>query len=428
MMTFRSACRPTSMGRMAAQVLSLSAVLLASTPSHAIPVPVPIQDQIYFESIEFTSGSVIVGQLTCYTELCSAEALRFTDGSGVILNGQDVDVSATLGADYFGWLPDTPPAPGTYRVDLITGTLAGIVQIEIVEASAALPTISFLLNNYSSVTGERIDCTEIASTATPQGFYEQALYQVAVVAAVLGENASQYIFDLRLAGDEVNRFMGRSLARGAEGEPSEVCVEVFARPVIGGDDISLAAECLSTDGLTFGVVEETNSGMPSALRLCTVPPDGYFEEWCAAFADQFAAESCAGTHPEACIAARTQCPEGDHPTDEEIDEVLNGSGGAGTGGDLNDGTGSTASGATGSMGENSGGGSIEEDPNSLPGDSSGSDEGSSSDTGGCSVAPRGGSSAGAWWFVLGMGLLVAGSRRSFKRFGHPGSRTNVPDA
>jgi MYXO-CTERM domain-containing protein len=328
----------------------------------------------------------------------------------VPVSGQLVDVSAVLGVQYFGWLPDTPPAPGTYQVDLSTGTFLGIVQFAIVEASSALPTTTVMLNNFSTVTGERVECLEIAVTAVEQGFYEQALYQVSAVASVQGENTNQYVYDLRLLGDEENRFMGRTLSRTAEGEPTEVCFEIFARPLLGGDDISLAAECLSTEGLTFGVLEEISGWMSSALKLCTVPPDGYFDEWCAGFAEQFATQSCAGTHPEACFAARQDCPEGDHPTDEEVEEALNGTGGAGTGGTGVGATGATGSGASDSGGGNSGGGLSEDDP-SAPGSSSRSTGGSSSDTGGCSVArvmPR---SQGRFWALLGIGLLVALRRR-----------------
>lgn len=419
-MTFRAACRATSVWRTWAGALPFAGVFFTSSSGLAIPVPVPIQDRIFFESTVFTSGSVVVGRLDCSTELCSPEALRFVDGSDVTLNGELVDVSATLGSAYFGWLSDVPLVPGTYRVDLKTETLAGIAQFQIVEASTALPTATVLLNNYATVTGERVDCVELASTAVEQGFYEQALYQVAAVGSVHGENANQYIYDMRLMGDETNRFTGRSLSRVAEGEPTEVCFAIFARPVVAGEDVSLAAECLSTEGLSLGVVEEINSGMTSALKLCTVPPEGYFQHWCAAFAEQFAARSCVGTHPEACFAARQDCPDGDHPPDEEVEPVLNGTGGTETGGDQN-----TATVATSSGGQDLGGGSgpgLSEGDSSAPGSSagsevgasSGSEVGTSSDTGGCSVSPIIPRSYGRDWVIggWGVGMLTAFRRRT----------------
>lgn len=409
--------------RVGAGALSFLTAFCVTSTSHAIPAPMPIEDRIYLESTQFVSGGVIVGRLECYTELCSDEALVFLDAVQPDISGQFVDVSGTLGAGYFAFLPDVPLAPGTYWIDLRSGTLAGFVEFEITEASTALPSVSVVSFNPSTPDGARVDCLALASTALEQGFYESARYQASVSATVTGATANQYIFDLRLAGDEANRFMGRTLVRTAEGEPSEVCFEVFGRPIVGGDDVSLTEDCLSTDGLTLGVVEEISVGMESALRLCTVPPDGYFDEWCAAFAEQFVAQSCVGTHPEACFAARQDCPEGDHPTDEEVEDALNGTGGAlmGTGGAGTGGDGVSGTGAENGTGAANGTGSAAGDGDAVPMNGEGSASGSSSDSdenasdvGGCSASTTRGGPFGASWVLL-LGILLAFSRRCTTR-------------
>ncbi len=389
-----------------------------STSARAIaPPPMEFPNYVYFETTVFASGSVIVGRLVCNDQLCAPEQLVFTDELGSPLNGQLVDVSTTLGGDYFGWLADSPAAPGVYSVSLSSGDLSGSPFVEIVEASEELPMVAVELATRSTIQGEPVNCQVLAATALETGFYEQALYEVYAAGTVSGTNVSQYIYDLRLSGDEANRFSGTwSLAAFLEGEPDEVCFEVFARPITGGDDISLTAGCLSTEAFTLGVVDELSANTEHALKTCAVPPDGYFEEWCAAFAEQFAAESCEGTHQDACFAARQDCLDGDHPTDEEIQEEIDatgGTGGLGTGGLNGGGEEGGGTGAADGSGAVDGTGARGPDNDGQSAGSEG-DGASASEHGSCTVGVPRGSRGGAWWMLLGLAACALGRRGASK--------------
>lgn len=317
------------------------AFLAACALSHnahamAAPPPPPM-NQVVLSPTNYAPGNVILGRLECPLG-CTLEDLSFTDSSGTVLKGQFVDVSATLGTDLFAWLPDTDLELGWYSVNLAgssdgTGFTIG--------ADSPLALFDVAVSELRNTTGEGFTCVEKEGTLADIHFYESVLVQARINAQVAGASVSQYIYDLIVNDEPTEPFSDPRINRVVEGTPSEICYELFARPIIGGDDFLLASDCLPTDASALGVQPETSSNQDYVLARCIVPPVGYDAEWCAVFSAAFEERSCSTfVYKESCFAARRACPQGDDPppgTEEE--EQMMGVGGSGSGGVTGDGDG-----------------------------------------------------------------------------------------
>src|SRR5690606_7663531 len=65
--------------------------------------------------------------------------------------------------------------------------------------------------------------------------------------------------------------------------------------------------------LVLGVRDEPFGLVENVLRVCTVPPQGYLEDWCDLHTEAFVRHNCDGFIYEACMEARYECEAGDLP-------------------------------------------------------------------------------------------------------------------
>ena len=350
---------------------------------------------VYLNRYTYYVGEVITGQLLDCPD-CSATGPIFLDSMGGEITGTLIYSDTSYGA--FTFIPDAPLPVGTYSVALDYASTG----FEVIDGEPTPPTYEAHLTESPHPVGDSIECQSTvpgyAATA-----YTQTRIDAALTVSIRGTSVDQYRYESSV--DDAPRLSTSAaspLATFRQGD-GEFCLEVFAIPYAGTPEFSLGTVCRDPDAeLTLGVQDIPYGSLDSVLAVCELPPDGYMDEWCAYHAEAFTRHSCAGFVVDACVQARYECPEGDLPEwyeengiDPDDPNAPNGTGGSGTGGA---GTGAAGSGASNSGG-NDGTGALAGDP---------IDDGTSSETGGCSC-------------TTGISQSFGASNRAFLLFGLGGA-------
>jgi hypothetical protein len=269
----------------------------------------PPSDEVELAASEYPSGGLITGWLNCFSD-CMA-SLQFQDAEGNILTGTFITLPE--GSPFgFAWQADTALLPGTYQASLPGMYSTDVAPFIVVEASEELPSVASALSPYDQGGGEPVVCVEPVPGILSQ-FHETTETVPFLGLTVEGPNTSQYIYVVSLNEGEAMPFTQiTSHSSVLAADATEVCFEVFAVPVIGGDEVSIGSECLPTNSIGgLGEREEIYGTVESTLSTCVVPPAGYEEEWCTYFSPASVDHSCDGYYAEACEAARAECSDGD---------------------------------------------------------------------------------------------------------------------
>lgn len=281
------------------------APLLMTESAGAIPADIAPQPAIQLTTFVFPTGGLITGYMDPGTIVHA-----ITDAQGNVIDGGLLDLTNTHPELSFVWQATEPLAPGTYNITTNSTTITFSVEDPI----DALPTFSTTLSPLSSLDGP-VTCVEGAGGS----FYTEQTISAQLHVSLAGLVATQYTLEIEVDGEPVPSSSLSFTSADVGTEEREVCTEVFAVPLLGGDRVSLGEECLDTASLEgLGTTTGEFGNVNYVLLRCTVPPVGYEEAWCEAFSPAFAAPSCEDFSFEECIAARTDCPAGDHPSQEAI--------------------------------------------------------------------------------------------------------------
>ncbi len=377
---------------------------------------------IYLNSDEFPSGGVITGSVGCSGYNCSAGGPFFSDETGDQVTGSFLE--GGTGAGTFVFLPDAPLPEGTYQATT-SGTFGGTSSFfDIIAATDELPTVVPSVNIRTSAAGELIECIE-SQVTSPLSFSSKTLASPVVFTTISGPTSTQYRYTTVPAGEPPTA--GTTYDNGLVYETwdDDVCYEVYGFPFTSDETVLIDAGCLSVTDLELGELDVPYGNIDGTLAGCTIPPEGFDDEWCVFFESALASQSCDSFPLESCFAARRACAGGDNPSFEEEDAAI-AERDADGGFDIDDSTttgGEPTSGGTGDTESTTGVDDEMDEGGTSTGNTSttgeGTTEDSSSDTdpssestshrAGCSLTPS--PATPHRWSLLGLGWLLVWTHR-----------------
>ncbi len=256
--------------------------------------------EVYFPQYDFPADGLIVGRLNCYGA-CEMEEFVFYGPTGEALSGTFLDLEETLGEGWFAWQSGEELPVGSYTVSR-PDSWSTSFQVE--EPTGELPTIDFGLRPFHAPVEPGVSCVEPSADGIFFGFYVEETTSAHLHMTPGGLHALQYQYEL--VGDQLRseRFFQGIYSYPLGTEEREVCFQVWATPLLGGDAVQVAEGCLDTASLgPLGTEPADADYIDAALRKCTVPPTGYEARWCSLFES-----GCDDPSYEAsCLSAQQSC-------------------------------------------------------------------------------------------------------------------------
>jgi hypothetical protein len=301
-------------------------VALLSSASEARACSPPEVPSIVLAHASVSSEGIIAGVLNECDD-CDLDGMyveRISDHARV--PGRRIELRAELsGQGWIGFQPDQPLTPGErYVVHVPPHDRSPYATEPAVFTAVAAHAAELTASGYYHA--ERIGVETVACASYDYGaigglcsapvFYAYSEQRATLQVTPSGEGASQHAYRVSWMADGV-RVGGASTQTGDaffhafQQTPASVCFELFALPLVTGNEQRIAGECFSTAKDELGRISGTFGAQGETLRSCLAPPKGFEQAWCDAL------RSSASDRGEAVERAREECDWDDVPDESD---------------------------------------------------------------------------------------------------------------
>lgn len=271
------------------------------------------------------ADGVVLLRIYCYD--CASEIsvnLTVTDPDGQPVPGSVLQSELNLGNGWVAWQPDEDFEEGARYFlefdgadDLNQVGQAGFVASAPLEGSG--PDVELAVDGYAShhLIGERVCCEDADRDSCGQlpcfTDVEEVVERVVVRIQWYDSEDStplQFAYRGRFFNDDQDEWTEWTpdwLAGSAFELADEYCWELYARALVGGDEVLVGNGCVSHEQLDIYPIEQRIADEERYIQQCTVPPKGYEEQWCESFETQLATRNCDGVNTSGCQAALAAC-------------------------------------------------------------------------------------------------------------------------